>query len=1019
MKHIRLKRAAAAGLALLMAAGPAAMASEALGHDIHGGKVGLAPGAAVSRQIFWSDTYSDLRTERYLTYTPSEDIVPTVAYGDSVLKRQTLSAMAKTLEGQGKRVVGGINGDYYAMATGSPVGLVLTDGVVRSAAGPASAWYYGVGFRSDGTAFIGKPALALKASFHDSTYPLGGGINKIRTELGGYTLLTQDFAASTQNTSPGVDVILTPVVDQVGQEVVDAGGSVLVQSSQLTIGGRVTCTVDQVLESEGSIPIPAGKLVLTINGKGDAALIEALKALQPGETVSFDISSPDARWLGAVNGIGAPSRLLNGGTIDYNSFQGDSNASGNRARTAIGLKEDGTVIFYTIDAGASGYSVGCTLAQVAMRLRELGCVEAVALDGGGSTTLGATYPGDSAMEILNRPSEGAQRANSTAIFLTTTLPATNTLGSYYVTPTDAMLLSGASIQLSAEALDTSFYPMAGTEMVSYYIQNGDGTVTADGLFTAGGENSVTLVTASDGIVEGSASMTVVKTPDAITLSNEKTGAPVTSLNLIPGEQVDLKAAAVYRKLPLLSQDSCYAWSCPEALGVIDQEGVFTAGSNATSGIITVSAGGKSVSLPVSIAGHVFTVEDCEADASAFTDTETASAGIETSLAHVHNGVQSLKLTYDSSGGTADLTADLTIREEEQYLGVWVYGDGSGNTLTAAIAAQDGQEIPVVLTGLDFTGWKHVSVTLPEGAAKLTRLSVVYGGGESARGVLWLDQFTTSNEPERDSEAPEVSVKVSGRQVTASASDNMDRSIPGDHVTLTYDGAVVEKSWDTAANTLTATLPEPDGMAHRVTVTVTDNSGNLARASADIAPDPGRQNVFADMAGHWAATYATYLYRRGVTSGTGEILLYSPDRNITRGEFFAMTARWMDLDLSQFADVVLPFADVDAIPPWAMDEIKAMYSLGILSGTDNGDGLKVNAAANISRAEVMAILDRTQARGYAAEPLAYADAGDVPAWALHAMRSLVSQGIVSGYQNRINPMQPITRAEVAVLLYSML
>ena len=68
---------------------------------------------------------------------------------------------------------------------------------------------------------------------------------------------------------------------------------------------------------------------------------------------------------------------------------------------------------------------------------------------------------------------------------------------------------------------------------------------------------------------------------------------------------------------------------------------------------------------------------------------------------------------------------------------------------------------------------------------------------------------------------------------------------------------------------------------------------------------------------------------------------------------------------------------------------------------------------------MTVLGRTQAKGYATAPLTFTDASSVGSWALPYVETLVAQGIVSGYQNRINPNNPITRAEVAKLLYSML
>ena len=105
------------------------------------------------------------------------------------------------------------------------------------------------------------------------------------------------------------------------------------------------------------------------------------------------------------------------------------------------------MIFYAIDGHQSGYSVGATLTQVAQRLIELGCVDAVGLDGGGSTTIGATMPGNSSMEILNVPSGGSQRAVTNGIFLVSDLKPTGTLDHFYVTPYDSIVLPGAQVSL--------------------------------------------------------------------------------------------------------------------------------------------------------------------------------------------------------------------------------------------------------------------------------------------------------------------------------------------------------------------------------------------------------------------------------------------------------------------------------------------------------------------------------------------------------------------------------------------
>ena len=675
-----IRRGAALGLALALTV-TAASASQAMGWDVHTGRAPLSQGASLGKNVFWSDTYSDLRTEYYVEYSPNASVVPTVAYGSKVTDRVTLSGMAQTLESQGKRVVSGLNGDWYVLSTGAPTGLVVTDGIVRATGYYNDTW--AIGFNADGTAFIARNGLSVSVSFGGQAVKLGGGINKVRkltdsAAVGGLTLLTDDFATTTQNTEPGVDVILSPVDDGTGTYAVKP-----------TIGRQTQYVVEQVLESTGSIPIPEGKAVLTLNAKESEEALARLRALQPGDTVTLTVSSSDQRWSQAVQALGGVSKLVTNGQVD-------SGLDASRtAWPAIGIKADGTVIFYAMDGKQPGYSVGATQGQVAQRLIELGCVEAICMDGGGSTTIGVTYPDQEGMQVVNKPSDGSQRKNSTAIFLTTGLQPTGELASYYVTPSDSILLSGATVQLSATGLDTSYFPTSGGG-VSWSVSSGGGTVDETGLFTAGAESGFAQVTATDGSASGTGYITTVRTPDEITLTNEATGAAVASLNLDPGGQVDLKASASYRKLALTAQDTCFTWSADPEVGTVDANGVFTAGTKSASGNLTVSAGGKTLTVPVSIAGHVKTLEDCEGDLASFGATSTASYGAETGLDYVHNGRQSLRMTYDAStGGTASLNSALPIPAGESWLGVWVYGlfsDKPGDHVKKPMRDCTGKEI---------------------------------------------------------------------------------------------------------------------------------------------------------------------------------------------------------------------------------------------------------------------------------------------------------------------------------------
>ncbi len=68
-------------------------------------------------------------------------------------------------------------------------------------------------------------------------------------------------------------------------------------------------------------------------------------------------------------------------------------------RTAIAKLESGKVLLVTVDGRQPGVSAGMSLYMLADLLLEFGAVEAINLDGGGSTTMVVRN------KIVNRPSD--------------------------------------------------------------------------------------------------------------------------------------------------------------------------------------------------------------------------------------------------------------------------------------------------------------------------------------------------------------------------------------------------------------------------------------------------------------------------------------------------------------------------------------------------------------------------------------------------------------------------------------
>ena len=1070
-------RATALILSLILTLGPAASASWAMGSKTHEGTTHLAEGVDYTRQYLWSSTYSDLRTERYLEYTPNSVVQPTVAYGKYLLSTSTLSAMADALETNGKRVIGGINGDYFVLATGEPLGMVVTDGILRS----SSSYHHALGFDAEGNAFIGKPELSITVTLNGQTFPVGGGLNKIRSETGGYVLYTSDFAATTKHTSPGIDIILVPNTDKLGQpveaepeiEIVadfteeevtpppaespaptdtseqaseetesplpepssepsaepsdepsdepsgeptgeppEEAPDPLIYTDVPVIGGRISCTVEKVLHSQHSIAVPKGKLVLSVHGKGPQWLIDQLASLQAGDTVDIDISSPDKRWNTAATAVGGLYKMITNGQVEEGLVDGQG------PRTAVGIRADGTVVFYTVDGRQSGYSVGASMTQVAKRLVELGCVEAVCMDGGGSTTLGATLPGQSGFSVLSSPSDGVERSVSNAIFLVAQRTDPGTAQQLSLSPGDAILFPGSKLRLSAMATDALGQTVTRytNNLVTYTVPTEGGTVS-NGVLTAGSEpGSYTLEASVDGLT-GTSRITIIPTPDRLSLRNAQTDATVTALNVAPGQQIRLLVDAVYRNLPMDCQNADFTWGISGSIGTIDRFGNYTAGNHNGEGTITVSAGARTLTIPVTVTGTIRTLQDFEGDFLDMGGSLTAQIEPENRAAYIRFGRQSAKLTYNlAESPFAAVSISLEAAQLERYLSLWVCGDGSGNTLTAPFLQSNGTQSELTLAVLDFTGWKQVTVRLPAGGGQILALQI-NSTGTAPFGTIWLDQVVISDLISPDHVAPEISLSLSlaGSTLLADLSDDLDAGFSDQQITATYDGIKLDFELD--GTHLSAPLPESDGFAHRVTLAVTDSSGNISRASLDVAPTAQQDPPFADMDGHWASPHVVYLYNQGIINGVveGETVLFLPNNAITRGEFAVMTARWLRLDLSAYEEIVLPFVDADDIPSWALSSVKAMYALGYMQGSAGSDGLYALARTGITRAEAVTLLSRTQVKGYAPADLSFDDTDSIPMWALESVSALVAQGAVGGNNNHFYPQNTITRAEVAKLL----
>ena len=992
-----------------------AAASEALGEDLSAKDTVIHEETQLSTNVFWSTAYSDLRTENLITYSPNKTVTPIVTYGGVLTDRSSVADTANALEGEGYRVVAGINGDFYNVSTGLPIGLVITDGVLRS----SDAGYYAIGFRADGTAVLGKPGVKVSA---DLGYAVDDGsgspvelirpviaVNKARTNSGVF-LYTYDFNArhTTGTTEAGVNVVCT------------------VEQGQLAIGSTVTARVERVEETTVTA-IQPDQIVLSANANADAYYTNALRNMSAGSEVTLTVSA-NAGWDDVEYAVGALYCLAENGAV------ASGLAAGVNPRTAVGQKADGTLVFYTIDGRRSGYSIGASLTQVGQRLVELGCETVLCLDGGGSTNLAVTTPDSTDASIINRPSESNRKVTN-QIFLVASNRSSGRLDHFYVKAASDYVLAGSSVAVNVTGVDTNYIPMD----ADYDLSASAGTLENGTLTTPASGGDVTVMASGRGS-RGSTVVHAIRTPDTLTL--KKGTASLTALTVAPGSKTTLTAGAVWNHLTLAADAKAFTWSVSGDIGTVDENGVFTAAAPG-SGSLTVSAGGKSLTIPITVARQALkTVEDFEDTELIFSSGPYLKVSRTHASDYVQRGRYAGKLDYTLSADTEWLSIALgrgfsNLTDHYTALNLWVYGDGSGNQLSFLYTGDTKSDLRLPVTLLDFTGWKQVSVTLPQyftlSGLEISAPSTTYADDSGITveyadtprsGTVCIDQLVGSFPGTVDNTPPAVTAVLDQQNwaVDVKVSDGVDGVLPQSSITVAMNGDAGQalEGYDTRNGTFRYYLPAPGEAqeATRVTVTAVDASGNIGRASVDIDPS-GVDHKFNDISDYWAADYVDFLYNADITTGYSDGS-FRPNQNISRAQFAVMLYRYLKLDENQYANVSLPFADLGSIPAYAIPAVKALYAEGVITGSEKNGQLYFNPGSSLTRAQAAAMIGRTQAKGYALADLTFTDSAQIPTYAAYYIRAMVGQGVINGYSDgSFKPHSNITRGQMAKILYNLM
>jgi exopolysaccharide biosynthesis protein len=290
-----------------------------------------------------------------LVLDPSRTRLALGRAGDKLAGTETTSSIARRLG-----ALAGTNGGYFRTDgpyRGEPAGIVLRAGKVLSE--PSR--------KRPGLAVSGKSA---------------------RTRLAVVDVQVRAEVVVSKSVRRGIDAVNRPRLDdelilftpELGPATMTGPGGV----EAVIEKGRVSALVD----GKGGAAIPRSGWVLSASGAAAAWVRANLRRGARLET-RFDVRLDPRPDFTADFIVGGGPRLIRGGrpaTGDPGIY-GSGFADARHPRTAVGVRADGRILLVTVDGRQPEKSVGMTIAELTDLLIELGAVEAINMDGGGSTTM--------------------------------------------------------------------------------------------------------------------------------------------------------------------------------------------------------------------------------------------------------------------------------------------------------------------------------------------------------------------------------------------------------------------------------------------------------------------------------------------------------------------------------------------------------------------------------------------------------------------------------------------------------
>jgi len=554
-------------------------------------------------------------------------------------------------------------------------------------------------------------------------------------------------------------------------------------------------------------------------------------------------------------------------------------------RSVIGVKADGSLVLMMVDGRMAPYSDGFTSHEMAQMMLDLGCVDAINCDGGGSSTFITEREGTGDLSVKSRFSDGAERQTLTGIAIVSKAVADGKFHHASVSTEDGYVTPGSTVDFTAIGADSAGGPAELPENISWQLKDPSMGTIENGVFVSNGKVGTAVAQlVYDGQVVGEASVQVV-IPDSLSFTMANITAPY-------GKTVslDLVAKYGYSEVVLKNSDISYVLS-DSNIGTIEGKTLFATDSETVTGgtvkaILTHNEEvfaeanitlGKASKIAYDFESGADSIENWTLaykspytpDKYYFNDTIEVVSSDEGGK--VKNGKYALKITADGDSITCmnwcqtrinGLDLDLT---DAVSISFWMYiPEGSHG-----YEWDFGNAIPVVL-GHEFaygTGWQYFTVNIADIGTNVTRLDQIRlyhsDTNNSAIGynhyehpnyysdvVYYMDDITINySTAVEDHQAPVISnamisyegidtaVALNGQTisanvvaVTAMAKDNTENSnhtgLNISSATVYVDGAKVSASCNDNGLITTGDITLANGV-HIFRFEITDNNGNTS------------------------------------------------------------------------------------------------------------------------------------------------------------------------------------------------